>query len=434
MLGKRPGSEATETTPASAVEHTAEARPGMFHSIKAYPSVRQLWVGTLATNTAFWMYQIALGWLALIMTDSPGFVGLSGFFAGIPIFIFALPSGVIIDRFSRRNVLMSAQVAIMIIATLFAFMIYTDAINRFWILALAFAYGTAMAFVFPTRQAIIPSLVKRADLGNAVALNAAGQNATRVFGPSLAGVLIATIGISGTFAVAAALQIVALASTARLPRIAPIERKGARPPLFASLTEGLMYVARDPVLTGLILMATIATVFIMPYLNLMPVFARDELNVGSGGLGLLMACAGIGSVAGALGVAAYRRLVTAPGFQVIACGGFAVIVLIFSQTPWVWPAAFILVLSGLVSAAFLAINNTVLVMRAPEEVRGRVLSINMLTWGLLPVGQLPIGILAEQIGAPHATTVACLIAVVLVLVIAWRIPHLRPGSARLDDD
>jgi MFS transporter, DHA1 family, staphyloferrin A biosynthesis exporter len=402
----------------------------MFHSIKAYPGVRQLWLGTLATNTAFWMYQIALGWLALTLTDSPFFVGLSGFFAGIPIFIFALPSGVIIDRFSRRSVLMSAQVAIMIVASIFAIMIYTDTINRFWILVLAFAYGTSMAFVFPTRQAIIPSLVSKADLGNAVALNAAGQNATRVFGPSLAGILIFAIGLSGTFAVAAALQIIALLSTARLPRIAPIVRSGGRPRLFASLTEGLVYVARDPVLTGLILIATIATVFIMPYLNLMPVFARDELNLGSGGLGLLMACAGIGSVAGALSVAAFKRLLTTPGFQVISCGGFALVVLIFSQTPWVWPAAAILVVSGLVSAAFLAINNTVLVMRAPEEVRGRVLSINMLTWGLLPVGQLPIGWLADHIGAPNATSLACVIAILLVFLIAWKIPHLRPGAPR----
>ncbi len=118
----------------------------------------------------------------------------------------------------------------------------------------------------------------------------------------------------------------------------------------------------------------------------------------------------------------------------LACGGFAVVVLIFSQTPWFWAAAVVLVMSGLVSAAFLAINNTVLVMRAPEEVRGRVLSINMLTWGLLPVGQLPIGWLADHFGAPMATTIACSIAILLVLLIAWRIPHLRPGAASLDED
>lgn len=400
----------------------------MFDSIRVYPSVRQLWVGTLATNTAFWMYQIALGWLALDMTDSAYFVGLSGFFGGIPIFILALPAGFIVDRFPKRNVLLGAQVGVMTAAALFAIMIYTDTITELWVLILAFAYGSSMAFIFPTRHAIIPALVEKKDLGNAIALNAAGQNATRVFGPSLAGLLIATVGLTGTFVVAAALQIIALLSTMRLPRAAEAPQSGARPRMLASVREGLVYVARDPMLTGLILLATIATVFIMPYLNLMPVFARDELSVGSQGLGLLMACAGIGSVAGALSVAAFRTAVTRPGFQIIACAGFAVIVLIFSQTPWVAPAALLLGLSGLFSATFLAVNNTVLVMRAADEVRGRVLSINMLTWGLLPVGQLPIGWLADRVGAPNAATIACLLAVLLVLLLAWRVPHLRPGS------
>lgn len=431
MSGQRRASAAVPD--AGAREETGpQPSPGVFHSIKVYPAIRLLWIGTLATNTAFWMYQVALGWLALELTDSAFFVGLSGFASGIPIFIFALPSGFVIDRFTQRNVLMCAQVGVMVVASLFAAMIFTDVINRFWILVLAFGYGTAMSFVFPTRQAIIPGLVKREDLGNAVALNAAGQNATRVFGPSLAGVLIATIGLTGTFVVAAALQIIALLATVRLPKNPPVARTGPGTRLLANLTEGLVYVARDRVLGGILLLATIATVFIMPYLNLMPVFARDVLGVGSGGLGLLMACAGIGSVIGALGVAASRKLLTTPGFQVLGCGSFALIVLIFSQIPWVWPAALVLILSGVTSAAFLAVNNTVLVMRAPEEVRGRVLSINSLTWGLLPVGQLPIGALAEKVGAPAATTTACTIAIILVFLIAWRIPHLRPGATPIE--
>lgn len=430
MIGRRRAQLRAADT--SAVEKTAEAPTGMFHSIRAYPSMRLLWLGTLSTNTAFWMYQIALGWLALELTDSPFFVGLSGFFAGIPIFIFALPSGVVIDRFPRRNVLMCAQIGVMSVATLFAILIFTDTINRFWVLALAFAYGTSMAFIFPTRHAIIPALVEKDDLGNAVALNAAGQNATRVLGPSLAGVLIAVIGLTGTFVIAASLQIIALLSTSRLPKIAPSPRDATHTRFLANLTEGIVYVARDPMLRGLLLLATIATVFIMPYLNLMPVFARDELGVGSGGLGLLMACAGVGSVLGALSVAAFRNLRTTPGFQVLACGGFAAVVLMFALTPWVGPAAVILVLTGLLSASFLAVNNTFLVMRAPDHVRGRVLSINSLTWGLLPVGQLPIGWLADRIGAPHATAIACMIALLLVLTITWRIPHLRPGADPID--
>lgn len=401
---------------------------GMFHSIKAYPVVRKLWVGTIATNTAFWMYQVALGWLALELTDSPWFVGLAGFFFGIPMLVLALPTGVVIDKFAKRNVLLVAQVSLLLVASVFAFMIYTETITRFWILFLAALYGGSMSFVFPTRHAIIPNLVERKDISNAVALNSAGQNATRVFGPALAGVLIGLFGTSVAFGVAAGMQLFALAMTIPLPKIAPVKREGGGPRLLASLTEGLVYVARDRLLTGMIFLATIATVFIMPYLNLMPVFARDVLDSGSGGLGFLMACAGAGSVVGALGIAASRRFAGTAGFQAFACASFALSVLIFSQTPWFWPAALVLALTGMASAGFLAVNQTVLVTRAPDEVRGRVLSINSLTWGLLPVGQLPLGWLADQYGAPLAMTVACSIALCLIVLLLWRVPELRPGA------
>lgn len=419
------GRQVGPTPPAIAGE---SADGGMFHAVKAYPVVRKLWIGTLATNTAFWMYQVALGWLALELTDSPLFVGLAGFFFGIPMLILALPSGVIIDRFPRRNVLLTAQVALLIVAAIFAFMIYADLTTRFWILALAAAYGGSMSFVFPTRQAIIPNLVERKDISNAVALNAAGQNATRVLGPALAGLLIGLVGTPATFAVAAGLQLIALITTLSLPPIPPAPYTGTRPGLLASVTEGLVYVARDRLLTGMIVLATIATVFIMPYLNLMPVFARDVLEVGSSGFGFLMACAGAGSVIGALGVAASRRYAATSGFQVFACAAFAASVIIFALTPWFWAAAVVLLFTGLTSAGFLAVNMTVLVTRAPEEVRGRVLSINSFTWGLLPVGQLPIGWLADRSSAPLATSVACGIALLLIMVLVWRVPDLRPGA------
>src|SRR5687768_14106994 len=190
---------------------------GMLHSLQAFRPFRLLFMGTLATNSAFWTYQIAVGWLALQKTDSPLFVGLTGFAGGIPLLFLALPAGVVIDRFDRRHVLMAAQVGVMSVAGLFALLVGTDLIQRWSILLLAFLYGIVMSFVFPTRNAIVPDLVDREHLANAVALNAAGQNATRVVGPSLAGLLIALIGISGTFAVAALMQILALYWTSQLP-------------------------------------------------------------------------------------------------------------------------------------------------------------------------------------------------------------------------
>jgi predicted MFS family arabinose efflux permease len=319
---------------------------------------------------------------------------------------------------------MSAQVGVMSVAALFALLVGTDLIQRWSILLLAFCYGVVMSFVFPTRNAIVPDLVDRQHLANAVALNAAGQNATRVVGPSLAGLLIALIGISGTFAVAASMQILALYWTSQLPPSA--SAKSARGgTLWTSLTLGLRVVAKDPFLMGLILLATATTVLIMPYINLMPVFARDELGLGSTGLGILMAASGLGSVAGALSVARYRKLATWPGIQIITAVGFAGFVLLFAITPSMLLATVLLFAAGLMSAAYMAINQTVLQLKVEDEVRGRVLSIYLLTWGMLPLGQLPLGALADRIGAPEATAIACAVALGLIGLIAVRFPSLR---------
>jgi len=409
---------ATRTTEKPTEQH------GMFHSLSAYRGFRLLFLGTMATNSAFWMYQIAVGWLALQETDSPLFVGLTGFAGGIPLLIFAIPSGVVIDRVDRRTVLMIAQASIMVVASAFAIMIATGAIRPWSILALAFVYGTIMSFVFPTRNAIVPNLVAREDLVNAVALNAAGQNSTRVVGPSLAGVLIAIVGVSGTFAVAAAMQILALLWTAQLPKMASdIAVRSSS--LWRNVTEGIEAVARDEFLKGMILLAGLVTILVMPYINLMPVFARDEMHLGATGLGALMACSGTGSVLGALAVARWRALGYVRGIQVWSAIAFAAFVIVFAFTSITVAAGLLLFVAGLVSASYLAINQTVLQLRIDDAVRGRVLSIYLLTWGMLPLGQLPIGALADRIGAPAATAAACALAILLFIGMAIRYPSLR---------
>jgi predicted MFS family arabinose efflux permease len=280
-----------------------------------------------------------------------------------------------------------------------------------------------MAFVFPTRHAIIGRLVEPRHLANAIALNSAGQNATRVFGPALAGVLIALLDTGGTFAFAAALQVLALASSLQLPSVRP-RQPGGRGSALASVTEGLVYVRRDPALLGTIALATIGTMLIMPYINLMPVFVRDELGYGSTGLGILMTGIGIGAVVGALAVAARREL-TSGIAQVLLIAAWATFVVAFAWTPWVVPAGLLLAVTGALSAGFLATNQTILQLRADDEIRGRVLAVNQITWGLLPLGQLPIGLLADIIGAPAATSLACVLALAIIALTVARIPALR---------
>ncbi|HEV2109259.1 MAG TPA: MFS transporter [Thermomicrobiales bacterium] len=396
----------------------------MLQSVRVYPAFRLLLLGTLATNSAFWMYQVAVGWLALQMTDSPFFVGLTGFTGGIPLLLLSLPAGVIIDRFDRRSVLLVAQFGVMVVAALFAILVGSGVIEPWSMLMLAAAYGTVMSFIFPTRTAIVPSLIQRRDLANAIALNAAAQNATRVVGPSLAGILIAALGVSETFAIAALMQILALFATSRLPpRASESSVRGGS--VWSSLTLGLRIVAKDPFLIALITMAAIPTVLVMPYINLMPVFARDVLGLGSSGLGMLLASTGLGTVAGALSVARSPRLRSRSGAQVIMAAAFAILILVFAITPVFSVAVLLLFAAGWMSASFLAINQTALQMSVDDHVRGRVLSIYLLTWGMLPLGQLAVGAVADQIGTPLAMVCACSLALGCIGVIAWRFPSLR---------
>jgi MFS family permease len=418
------GSSRSETSDEAELTEPPYVDRGMFQSLRAYPAFRKLWLGTLATNTGFWMYQIAVGWLALVLTDSALFVGLTGFAGGIPILFLAIPSGIVIDRIDRRTVLLVAQLSVMVISTAFAVLVWTDLIDRWSVLILAFATGSAMSFIFPTRNAIVPALVDRHNLANAVALSAAGQNATRIVGPALAGGLIALIGIGGAFAVAASLQIAAMLWTAKLPKKAS-QAQARAGTLGSNLTLGLRVIARDRFLTGVILLASVTTILIMPYINLMPVFARDVLGTGEVGLGLLMGVTGIGSVTGALLVARSHSLATRPGIQLITAFGFAAFIFFFAVVPVLIVAAALLFVAGVISAAFMAINQTVLQLKVEDEVRGRVLSIYLLTWGMLPLGQLPIGALAERVGAPLATALACGIAGFAILLLAARYPALR---------
>src|SRR5215218_8124406 len=321
-------------------EATVDTEGGMLHSVRRYSHFRMLLFGTLASNTAFWMYLVAVGWLALEMTDSPFFVGLAGFASGIPVLLFSLPAGVAIDRFDKRTVLAVAQAGIMIVAGLISLLVATDQIERWSLLFLVFTYGTIMSFIFPARTAMVPSLVERDDLANAVALNAATQNATRVVGPSLAGVLIAVTGVWETFAIPALLQVFALTSTSKLPSNVPT-RSSHESMGWRSLTVGLRIVFGHPVLSALIVIALAPTVLVMPYINLMPVFARDELDLGSSGLGFLLASVGVGTVVGALSVAQSPRIRGSPSVMVGSAIGFTIKVLLFSVTSFV-PLAIVL--------------------------------------------------------------------------------------------
>ena len=397
------------------------------HSLQVYPLFRMLMLGTLGSSSGFWMYQVAIGWLALDLIDSALFVGLAGFAGGIPMLLLSIPAGIVIDRYNRRNVLLMAQSGVAIVSTIFAIMVATGTIAPWSLLVLVIINGSVMSFIFPVRTAMVPSLVERHHLANAVALMSATQNATRVVGPSLAGVLIAATGISGTFVLAAVFQGLALLGIWGLPGVRPDPQPAAANggSRVAQLMVGFKVVAESPVLLSLCILALAPTVLVMPYLTLMPVFARDVFDLGATGLGILLAAAGLGTVMGALSVARSSRIMTMRGGQVMTAVGFGISVAAFALSPSVWLAVPLLLISGWMSAAFLAINQTLVQLNVDDEVRGRVMSVSLLTWGVMPFGQLALGAVANALGAPVAMAWFCLAAIACVAVIAIRFPQLR---------
>lgn len=405
---------------------------GILSSVKRYPVFRLLVTGSLLSSSAFWMYQVAVGWLALELTDSALFVGLAGFAGGIPMLLLSIPAGVIIDRYDRRSVLLIAQAIVLVVAAVFAALVWFDAIHPWSLLVLVTLYGTVMSFNFPTRAAMVAAMVRREDLANAVALNAAVQNATRVIGPSLAGVLIALTGTAQTFILAAVLQAFALLTTRAMPAMPSTVQtspKAVSTRGIGALTYGLRIVASSPYLTGLIVLSLAPTIFVMPHVNLMPVFARDVLSLGATGLGVLLAATGLGTVGGALSVARTSRMQTMPGMQLILALGFTFGVIGFALSHHLLLALPLLFVAGWMSAAFLAINQTAVQLSVDDDIRGRVLSVSLLIWGMLPIGQLAVGALAGQIGAPTALVLSCVLALLSIVLIVQRYPWMRRAAS-----
>jgi predicted MFS family arabinose efflux permease len=273
----------------------------------------------------------------------------------------------------------------------------------------------------PTQQSLVPSLVSRDYLTNAIGLMGAGQNMTRVVGPSIAGIVIALFGVGPTFIVQAAMLLIAFVLVLgvtlpdRPPRVAG--NRGA--------LEGLRLVILRPDIRGLFLLAAVPMFFVFPYIWFLNVFAKDIFHIGASGLGSMMAVSGMGAVMGSLGVASARRI-EGMGRWLVGMAllyGFVVLGVTMSRSLAItYPLLF---LGSLLGSAVMS-GNTVLVQHAiDDEVRGRVMGAYMLTWGLMPLGALPMGIAANHFGTPQAIAVGAMISTFLVAVVAFASPALR---------
>ena len=387
-----------------------------------------LWLSILLGSAVFWLEQVALAWVVYDLTDSPFLVGALTGMRGLPFLFFGPIAGVVADRVSRKRVMVISQVIILAFYLGLLAVLWWGQISIWHLFVFSFGSAVAWAFNQPARNALVPVLVPRDELINAVALQTMGHNITRILGPSAAGFLLATVGVQVTFLWVTAVLAGVMATTL-LVRVPPIvvttAHRGAQG-VWRELKEGFMYVRDDRVLLGLMVMALVPIVLGMSFLGLLPVFARDIFEMDARGVGELLAVGGIGSMVATLALASLSDRVRRRG-QVLLWNGVALAVALvaFAVSP-VYPLSlFLMVLVGLFSMAQIVITSSGIQLMTPPEYMGRVMSIYMLDRGLMPVGSFVAGTLAQWAGAPAAMAVMGGLCLLFVGLGAASLPEIR---------
>ena len=395
----------------------------MFSSLRIR-NYRLFWIGTIIGNAGDWMDQIALGWLIWQLTGSGAYLGLYAFCRAAPILFFTLVGGALADRIERRRLLQGTQSFAMILALILAALVLTDVVQVWHVLVIAALRGVFMSLNMPTRQALISDIVGKEHLMNAIALNSATMNLTKILGGSIGGVLITLIGIGGVIllnGLSFIVLIVALAMMTIPPLTRPLHRKS----IVGSIGEGLSYIRDNTTMRSLIVLALVPMLLGMPYMTLLPVFADDVLGIGNEGYGILVACTGVGAMIGALTIAALRNMQHRGKVMLLVMIAFGVMLLLFSRSSYPFLSFALLLGVGAGQTTFMALNNTLLQTLSSDEMRGRVMSIFFLNRGMLPLGTLVAGVATEVIGVQWTVSIMATALVLLGILMFFRSPEVR---------
>jgi MFS family permease len=412
-----------------AVNLAARATPIKRSIIRTFSSLRHrnfrlLWIGSIATQVGYWMFNLAQGWLAFQLTNSEFWLGLVGFVSGVPMLVFSLVGGELADRYNRRNLMLIYQLCSMVFITVFAALVTLRVVTIEHVIVISFLFGSMMSLNIPLRQALLPDLVERDDLTNAVALQSVGWNAMRVVGPALAGVLIAYVGMEGIFWLMVAGYLWTLVMVFQMDIPTKTSMMQLRHPLH-NMLDGFHYIWKRKDILILMLSLSVPTLFAMPYLQLLPVFARDILQVGAGGLGVLSSAVGVGALVTALVVASMGNTKRKGWWLIGASALFGLTVAAFGLSQSYVLSIVLLAATGICFSVMQAFNSVLIQTLTPDEYRGRVFSVYALTWGLQPLGNLVIGWLAETTKAPLAVFIGGMVSTLAMLVLAWRSRQLR---------
>ena len=374
----------------------------------------------LAMNGQFIVRSI----LAYDLTGSKVALGMINLVVAIPMLFVSPFGGVLADRMEKRRLIMIGQGILILNETLILVLLLTGRLEFWHLLAVVFVMGCVFPFIMPARQAIVVNIVGRQGLGNAMALQMGGMNAARIVGPVLAGALVATAGVKWVYVIAVGMYVVAFLSMSRIDRSPPAEGAGQRS-VISELKGGFTYVAKDPPVRALLILGIIPMLLAMPFQGLLVVFTTDVWKVGDGGLGVLHAVAGTGGIIGSFFVAWRSESPRRLRIMMSSLFAFAGTLFLFAISPWFLLALPLVLIADIFVSIFSTMNNTVVQLLIPDEVRGRVMALMMMTFGLTPLGTLPVSIVAQAFGAPAAVASAAVVTVLLSLLVFFLSRSIR---------
>jgi predicted MFS family arabinose efflux permease len=354
----------------------------------SYRDYRLLWTGAFISSSGTWMQEVAQNWLILTMTGSASLLLIDAFLGEVPFLLFSLLGGVVADRFDRRKILLASQCVQLTNAFLLGGLVYFHRVQIWEIFALSFLTGFAQSFGGPAYQSLVPTLVAKEDVPNAVALQSIQFNLARVIGPILAGITFAAFGAAACFGINGLSFFVVIAAILAL-RIRRVAGPHAPASVLHSLKEGLSFVRRNRVLLSLICLSFAGSFLAFPLTTFIAVYAKQIFLLDAKGYGRLLSCFGVGAVIGALGVATFGNFRHKAIVAILGLLGFGGLVISFALSRSVLFSGVLLFFAGAALVIVFAILTSLIQLLVHDEMRGRVVSVYMLAFrGAMPLGNL----------------------------------------------
>lgn len=408
----------------SAATRKESTGPGAFAALANKVFARYLTVLTMSL-AGNWIRVTAMGYLVYDLTGDPFKLGFISFAQAFPQLLLSPVAGAVVDRVNRRTVLTCVQIVLISMMTLLTFLVFTERVTYEWLLGIAILVGVATTFDWPARLSIVPALVSRAELPSAVALNAAAFNGARVVGPTIAGFLIAWVGMAAAFGIttmsALPFLVVLFTISAFRPKADGAVATPKKPPIRA-LIDGYRYIWRHEELRAMLSVDMVPIILGMSYAAMAPAIAADVLGLGSQGFGVMLTIGGVGSLTGTLAVAHLSRRSGRGKMVLVAVTVFAFGLIGYGLSSTVWLTFPLMALLGLSYAISSTMNDTLIQLHADDAYRGRVMAVYSTFWGLSPAGGLLAGFLANHIGVQWAVAINGMLVLAYIPWLLFRTP------------